>query len=290
MTSARRRLRPATALGLALGLTLGLGATGCSSAGGRATPTTEAGTATSRVSEVTRATVRQTSTTAISVVTVPGSPRQTTSVPGGLGPGQARITGTVVGPSGPVSGAVVRIERLAGGAAGSTDLTSGQGGGFVLASVLGGSYRVRAWKSPDLAQVQARSFFLAADESRNLELKVDRFGNVNVRVKADPEPLPPVDPFTLTVLVYTGTVAPGGELLATPRPGLVVQVVPAGDLVLVGANQATTDANGVVTFRLRCSDGGPADGEVVASGGRFPLGLDTCPAPPPPPSTTTTPP
>src|SRR5438132_10480239 len=46
----------------------------------------------------------------------------TTSIP--LGPGGAGLSGTVVGPAGPVAGATVHVERLVGDGVGSLDVVS----------------------------------------------------------------------------------------------------------------------------------------------------------------------
>src|SRR3954468_15484125 len=68
----------------------------------------------------------------------------TTSIP--LGPGGATLNGTVTGPDGPVPSATVHIERLVGDASGSADVATQPDGTWTAPGLLGGRYRVRAWR------------------------------------------------------------------------------------------------------------------------------------------------
>jgi hypothetical protein len=244
----------------------------CTSGSGSAEPTTVPTLATTTLPP------RDTSTTRPTIVTVPGSPRTTTTLPTELGPGGARIVGTVVGPQGPVGGATVLVERLAGTAVSSARLTTDTAGAFLVASVLGGRYRVRAWRPPDLVQLEPEAFFLGAEEARTLELRVDRFGELNVRVTADADPLPADDFFHVKVFVYSASVSDSGGVLATPRPGFEVQLA-GGALIPTGVNSAVTDNRGEALFRARCREPGPSAGEAVVAGQRFPLGLPACARP-----------
>src|SRR2546423_1487011 len=57
----------------------------------------------------------------VNLAAVPG--RTTTTVPP-LGPGPAHLAGRVMGPGGPVGGAVVRVERIVGTTVALTDVQS----------------------------------------------------------------------------------------------------------------------------------------------------------------------
>lgn len=234
-----------------------------------ATTTTEQPTTTTAPPETT-------TSTSITIVTVPGTPRTPTTVVTDFGPGAAQIAGTVVGPSGPVDGATVRIERAVGDTVTTRDLTTGGGGSFAMTAILGGRYQVRAWKAPDLAQRSAETFFLTADESRTLQLRLDQFGSLNVDVTADGDPLPAGEPFNVTVLVYEATVSDDGELVARPIPGPQVIVTTGERLTVVGSDRAIANGQGQATFRMQCRSAGGTTGEVFTSGGRWPLGLPPC--------------
>ncbi|MDP8938327.1 MAG: carboxypeptidase-like regulatory domain-containing protein [Actinomycetota bacterium] len=196
-----------------------------------------------------------TSTTSTTATTVRGTPRATTSTTIALGPGQATITGTVNGPAGPVDGATVRIERLVGQQVASTEVRSA-GGGYTLASVLGGAYRVRAWKAPDLAQSGTETFFLAADEVKRLDLTLIQYGS-GVIATVDPSP-PRVDQqATLTVQLGSGRVDDEGRVSTDPRANVPLTLTVGPGLALESPAQATTDANGTASWRLRCTAPGP---------------------------------
>lgn len=251
---------------------------GCSFGATSSSPPTT--TVPAPVGETTTTTEAGRPTTTLEVIVVPGSPRSTTSLPAALGPGSAQINGTVVGPSGPVGGATVEVERGVGDSAVSTRLTTGPSGTFSLPSLLGGRYRVRAWALPDLAQPEATTFFLGDQESRSLQLAMVRFGSVNVRVSVDADPLPATEPANVAVLVYSGSINADGELVAAPIVGITATVEPGPRLRLLGADRVVTGGAGEATFRVQCREGGDSGGEVVVSGMRYPLGLPPCAAPP----------
>ena len=263
--------RPRLVASLAALAALALAAAACGGGDGEATaPTT---------SPVVETTVEPTTTTAgptTTTTTVPGRPRQTTTVPTELGPGSARILGSVVGPQGLVTGATVRVERLVGDEVASINLGAGDGR-FSLPGIRGGSYRVRAWKAPDLALTTPEVFFLAADEVKNLELRLSRVTDMSVRVETDVARLPAEDPFTVTVQVYTGTVTDQGTVQGVSRPGVTVQVAVGAGLTLLGSDRATTDAAGKALFRMRCTAPGQPQADAVVESTRVPLGLPPCP-------------
>ena len=231
---------------------------------------------TTQVVETTMEATTTSSGPVTTVTTMPGRPRQTTTIPTDLGPGSARITGSVVGPQGLVTGAKVRVERLVGDDVASIDLVAADGR-FTLPSVRGGNYRVRAWKAPELALTTPEVFFLAADEAKTVDLRLTRVTDVSVRIDLDVERLPPTDPFTVTVQVYSGAVSEQGTVQGVSRPGLPVQVAVAAGLSLTGPDRATTDASGRASFRMRCTAPGPVAADAVIDGTRMSLGLPNCP-------------
>ena len=78
----------------------------------------------------------------------------------------------MLGPTGPVPGATVHIERLVGDAVGVADIQSDPAGHYHMQGILGGRYRVRAFVPHpiDLAQTQPVIFFLANTEAKPLNL------------------------------------------------------------------------------------------------------------------------
>lgn len=268
-------MRPRRAAWAAALLLVAGGAVACSGGGasGASATTTQATPA----PEVTTTLAPRPTSTTLPLPTIPGTPRSTTTLATGLGSGRARISGTVVGPRGPVAGATVRIRRSVGSSVVGTDLVTNAAGTFVLDGVQGGRYVARAWKPPDLAQMAAEGFFLGVDESRTLQLRVDAVATVSVRSTTDADPLPVDAIVNLTVLVFAGTVDAGGELLASPLPGTSVRLVPGPRVATVGGDRSVADGNGEATFRIRCNSAGDTAGElVVGDTTRFSLSLPPC--------------
>src|SRR5688500_7281520 len=152
---------------------------------------------------------------------VPG--RTTTTI--AVQPGGAAMSGTVVGPEGPVAGATVRAERLVGEGAGSMDVVTIEDGTFAFAGVLGGRYRLRAWKqSENLSMIEPQVFFLEGAESKvvNLSLRVHQ----GPAVTSDIAPNPPVVDQTanLVVQLTDRSVDENGIVRGTPLAGVRVEL------------------------------------------------------------------
>jgi hypothetical protein len=254
-------------------LALALVAVGCSDSGpAAAPPTTEAETTTTTLPPTTSTTARPTTTSS----TVP---RTTTTTTVTLGPGDASLVGTVSGPAGPVDGAVVRIERLVGRAVATADVTTSGGGAWQLTSILGGSYRVRAFKTPDLAPSQVETFFLAANERRNLDFKLAAAGGERITAVVSPDP-PRVDqPATVTITIGIGSVDAQGRSVLTPRPGLTLVLAERQAVSLLSPQNAVTDAGGAATWQFRCTMEGPAGFVLTIGTGATPVSIPNC-APP----------
>ncbi len=86
--------------------------------------------------------------------------------------GKANITGSVLGPDGPVEGATVRIERFVGGRGGFAEVTTNKDGNYSAFNVYGGHFRIRAWLAPDLTTFEPQTTFVPAEVDRTIELRV----------------------------------------------------------------------------------------------------------------------
>ena len=209
--------------------------------------------------------------------TIPGRPRTTLAEPVDMLGGNARIAGNVISGAGNVGGATVRVERLVNDKVSTMDLNAFNGS-FSLTGIRGGAYRVRAWKQPDLLLLEPATFFLGADEQKTIDLRLDRVADVNVRTTLDPASPPAQDPYSVTILLFGGTVGSDGALQAIPRTSTPVQLVVGPGLGLVGTGQATTDSNGRARFQVRCLAAGPVNADLLVSTFRLSLGLPPCPS------------
>ena len=262
-------------------LLLALATVGCSSSDPEAAP------APSPSVLETTTTVGATTSTAKPTTTTTGVPRTTTTTVLAMGPGNASIGGTVSGPAGPAEGAIVRVERLVGKAVATTDVTTAAGGSWQLGSILGGSYRVRAFRAPDLAPSQVEAFFLGATERRTLDFKLAAAGAERISAVVSPNPPRVEQSATITITVGIGRVDDQGRAALTPRPGLVLVLADGPGLQLESAPGAVTDANGAASWRFRCTTEGEHAFPLTVGTGITQVKIPACG--PPGPTTTTRP-
>ena len=113
---------------------------------------------------------------------VAGKPQATVAI----GPGGASLSGTVSGPNGAVGGADVHAERLVGDQVAAVDTVSRADGSWSIPSILGGRYRLRAWRVPDLALTTPQIFFLPETGDRTVALRLDAFDAGDATAAIDP--------------------------------------------------------------------------------------------------------
>jgi hypothetical protein len=199
----------------------------------------------------------------------------TTSTSVVIAPGPSTLQGTVTGPGGPVPGAVVLVERVTDtGARGDFETSTRADGSWAAPDILGGRYRVRAWRAPDLAATQPVTLFLQGGETRQVQIQVQQFGGDQVSSSLAPDP-PVVDrPANLVVQVTAATVSPAdGVVRAVPVPGMTVQLQGSSEWELSGSNPATTDGAGQVSWQLVCMQAGAQPLQVLLGDGTN-VGLD----------------
>lgn len=201
--------------------------------------------------------------------------RAVTTIP--IGPGPSTLSGTVLGPDGPVPEADILVERIVNDGVGSMMIKAGPDGVWSLPGVLGGRYRVRAWRSPDLALIKPAISFVDAGATKTIDLRVSRYGGLAVKAAIAPNPPPVNHSSSLVVLVTTRTVDERGVVRATPVPRVRVELVGSSSWRLESANPAVTDERGEATWLLRCREEGEQTLAVtVGDGDTFPLELPGC--------------
>lgn len=211
---------------------------------------------------------------------VPGG--TTTTVPA-IGPGQATIDGSVLGPAGPVAGATVQAERIVGSAVVSTQATTGADGSFTIAGVLGGVYRVRAWQAPALDLVVPELFFLGTTDTHALTLQLTSYAGVQVATSMAPLAVDVGAAANVVVAATQQTVGVDGVVRPEPMAGASVSLDGGASWVPATADPTVTDSQGRATFEVTCVAPG-AGGLVATVAGASPsaLGAAECLTPPPP--------
>ena len=205
-----------------------------------------------------------------------------------IGPGDAYIGGSVIGPQGPVDGATVKIERLVGSAVATEEVTTSGGGAWSKDSVLGGAYRIRAFRSPDLSQSTVETFFLAAGERKTVDLRLTRTDGERITAVINPSPPRLNQSALLTIQVGVGQIDAQGRPAVIPRAGVLLQLSPGPGQVLESSPQVPTDATGSASWRLRCVAEGPNPVSLTVGTGVTQVNLPPCAAAAAPAATTTT--
>lgn len=252
----------------------------CSGGSPSAAPDTTSPTVTTVTTTVAAPTTARPTTTSTTL-----RPTTTSSTLLAIGPGEASLVGTVTGPSGPVDGATVRVERLVGKNVATQDVTTSGGGTYALTTILGGSYRVRALKPPDFASSPVEAFFLAANERKTVDLRMVAAGGERITATVSPNPPRLDQTATLTIQVGTGAVDSQGRPAITPRPGVPLMLTPAAGLALEGTPQAVTDGNGSAAWRIRCLAEGANTFQLTVGNGATQVRIPACAAGAPAPTT-----
>lgn len=277
-TDGRRRARLRQTVLVVLVVLLG-GA--CSGGKPAAAPSsTESSTApatTTPTSSSTSTTVRSSST----------SSTRTTLAAVTIGPGDAFLSGTVQGPTGPVDGATVHIERLVGSAVASSDVVTAGGGAWRMDSVLGGAYRVRAFKAPDLGQSEVEVFFLAAADRKVVDLRLAGTGGQQVIAIVNPNPPRVNQPAIVTIQIGSPRIDDQGRATILPQVGTVLQLSVGAGTALESSPQVATDTTGAASWRVRCLVEGPSSVSVTIGGGVALVNLPPCTAAASAPAATT---
>lgn len=198
----------------------------------------------------------------------------TTSVP--FGPGKATVSGVVVSEGGAVPGASVILERIVDGAAAQITLTTGEDGTWTMPNVLGGRYRARAFRQPDLAQTTPSAVFVGATETKQVELRVRTVGGLAVSSSLAPDPPQLFRDTQLVVLVSQKTVDAQGVVRATPLVDTQVDLVGSSSWRVMSANPAITDSQGHATWIVRCREAGRIPLAVTVGTQSIPLDVKDC--------------
>lgn len=194
---------------------------------------------------------------------VPG----TTTTTVALTPGEARLQGVVIARDGLVPGATVLIERLVGDGVASATVTTGSDGKWSAVGILGGRYRVRAWRAPDLALTTPLSFFLENKESRDTDLRLESYTGVVVTSAIAPSPPVVDEPVRLVVRTYTRSVDEQGIVRNQPVPGVQVELTGSSQWKVETANPTFADDTGRAEWILRCGNLGSHALAVRIGGG-----------------------
>lgn len=220
-------------------------------------------------------------------IAVAGKPTSTTRP---LGGGKAVILGRVLDADGnPVAGALVRATYYGDPTKPEViEALSLEDGTYRFDQVLGGRWRIRAWKAPELATLEDNVFFLGYTEQRQTDLKVKAATDIVVTSSMAPNPPFIGSPVELAVLVLSQTVDEEGVVHRSPVGGAAVTLDIRGKWSLVGDATQATDYNGRTAWQLTCTEVGQQPITAVVGAREWPLNVPACHDPQETTTTTTT--
>ena len=215
-------------------------------------------------------------------------PGVTTTTAPVIGPGNASMNGTVTGPSGPVQGATVEIDRFVGFTYSSARTTTAADGTWSFRGILGGDYRIRAWQAPALDMDTPKVVYLAAGQPQSVALQLTSYQGQQVQVAVNPANPVANQPANLVIQVTTPHIDDNGILTLPPVAGVAVTLVNGSGWQVNNGNPLPTNAAGQATFEVECTTPGSDPlGAQVGANPPFSLQMPVCGNPPP--TTTTAP-
>ena len=220
-------------------------------------------------------------------IAVAGKPTSTTRP---LGGGKAAIFGRVVDVDGNVvPGAFVRATYYGDPNKPEViEALSREDGTYRFEQVLGGRWRIRAWKTPELATLEDNTFFLGYTEQRQLDLKVKAATNYVVTSSMAPTPPFIGTPVELAVMILSQSVDEDGVVHRSPIGGAAITLNITGRWSLVGDPTQATQSNGRAAWQLTCDEVGPQKITAIVAGQEWPLNVPPCRDPMETSTTTTT--
>jgi hypothetical protein len=195
-----------------------------------------------------------------------------------LGGGKATIAGRVVDTDGnPVAGAFIRATYYGDPTKPEViEALSLDDGTYKLEQVLGGRWRIRAWKAPELATLDDNTFFLSYTENRSLDLKVKAASDYVVTSSMAPNPPFTGSPVELAVLVMSQQVDQDGVVHRSPVGGAAVTLNVIGKWSLGADATQATEYNGRAAWTLTCAAEGQQPITAVVGGRDWPLNIPAC--------------
>lgn len=203
---------------------------------------------------------------------------RTTTTTAAIVPGSSVVQGTVAGPAGPVPAAIVRLERVSDSGTAYLDTSTRADGTFAAPSVMGGAYRVRAWRAPDLAMGAPVTLFVGAGQTATVQLQVTQYGTTQVNAALAPNPPMVGERAQLVVQVVQRSVAQAdGTVSSVPVSGASVELQGSSEWGVTGVNPAVTDAGGEVSWTVRCTSASAGALQVLLGTTVYPLnGVSGC--------------
>ena len=173
-------------------------------------------------------------------------------LPVSLRGGDALLEGTVVGPEGPVAGAVVHLERHTSEGIGYLDTTTDEEGHWSLRDMAGGRYRIRAWLPGFLTMGRSEVRYVADDELASFDFSLWGVDSTPTLEFIHGGPMYEGAPATVAVFLGSRSIDATGVVVTNPIPGARIDVRTTAQVQVQGQPFGLTDTQGTARFLLRC--------------------------------------
>ena len=145
--------------------------------------------------------------------------------------------------------------------------------------ILGGRYRIRAWRTPDLALTVPQILFVEGRQTKQVPLQLLRYTGISATAITSPDPPVLGLSLALTAVVSIASVDRDGVVRAMPAPNVPVSLSVGPELVLE-SGATITNVQGRAAFQLRCVALGQSTADLVVGGAQLvKLPLRPCVAP-----------
>jgi hypothetical protein len=131
---------------------------------------------------------------------------------------------------------------------------------------LGGRYRVRAFRAPDLALTKPVVFFLGGTEAKVLDLQLSSYTGLVANASIAPDPPVVDESANLVVRISQQSVDQTGVVRGVGVVGAQVELQGSGDWRVDSANPVATDSEGDAYWVLRCRQSGNQALVVLVNG------------------------
>jgi hypothetical protein len=202
--------------------------------------------------------------------------------------GWGRISGTVVGPDGPVLQALIRLERHTTDGVGVLQGPVQPDGTWSFNDLPGGLYRARAWVPGVMTTGRSEVVFLSEGGVAEFAFSMWGIDPSPMLEFVDPGPIYHRGTGTVAVVLVRRSIDADGIVVTTPIPSAAVTIELASPLMLASSPVQFTDPQGAARFVLTCPASGVTDpaqaGVLVARSGEqvATFALPGCKPEPPP--------
>jgi hypothetical protein len=191
--------------------------------------------------------------------------------------GGAKLAGIITGPSGPLEGAEVVVQRFTNAGAGVVRTQTNSEGRWQVSGVHGGRFRVRAFVPGRYASAGSEVFFLSDGQTKRHNVNLAKpdeesivrgivIGNAHVGGTG-----------STMVFVANREIDDDGKTRQVAASGVEVSLVVRGAAVILTSPESiTTGLTGFARFAFDCPGESTGDAQAIVAGKSYPVRITPC--------------